>query len=229
MALAMKCNLAAAAMAVVAGAARAEEPGRAVVANLGAATDYVSRGVSQTGGHAELFGGADAAAGKVYVGAWVSNVDFGDSTQFEYDLYAGVRPALGPVALDLGVVRNGYVNPPARAGYDNWQARLQAQAAIGKASLGAEVDYSPDDFGPSGSSVYYELNGAIPATRSLSVSAAVGRQAFDGPGGYATWNVGLAWSLAHKLSLDLRYWDTDRHGFGSTFAGRVVASLKRSF
>ena len=68
--------------------------------NAGVASDYIFRGVSQTDGP-QGFGGVDISSGALYAGAWVSNVDFGDDTDAEYDLYVGVKPELGPVAFDL--------------------------------------------------------------------------------------------------------------------------------
>ncbi|MBU3750980.1 MAG: hypothetical protein FGM52_11110, partial [Mycobacterium sp.] len=73
--------------------------------NVGAASDYVFRGFSQTDSGPQVYGGADMSIGIFYAGTWLSNVDFGDSTDMEYDLYAGFKPTVGPVSLDVGIVR----------------------------------------------------------------------------------------------------------------------------
>src|SRR4051794_28534413 len=107
--------LAAAATLALAGAARADDAPAAapaetkplvLVFNVGANTDYEFRGVSQTNNKGSVFGGADATIfGVGYAGIWLSNVDFLNGTKMEYDLYAGVKPVLGPVTVDLGVIR----------------------------------------------------------------------------------------------------------------------------
>ena len=88
---------------------------------------------------------------------------------------------------------------------------------------------SPDGFGAADASIYYELNGSVPVSEKLSFSGAVGRQTYDGPGDYSTWNLGAAYALTDKLSLDLRYHDTDEHGFGQIYGSRGVATLKAVF
>lgn len=75
------------ALSVAIGAARADAADvgpLSLSVNAGAATDYVFRGVSQTDEDPQVFGGVDATVGSIgYAGAWVSNVDFGDSTDLE--------------------------------------------------------------------------------------------------------------------------------------------------
>jgi len=215
-------------LALCAGAARAAD-GPSVAFNVGAATDYVFRGVSQTNNSGEIFAGADLSAGRFYAGTWASNVDFGDSTSAEIDVYGGFKPALGPVTFDVGVIHYGYVNQPSGADYGNWELKLAGSIPAGKATLGAAVFYSPDSFGAAKQAVYYELNGAIPATDKLSFSGAVARQTYDGPGDYTTWNLGAGYVLTPKLGVDLRYWDTDQHGFGKIYGGRAVLGLKATF
>lgn len=214
-------------LAAVAGAscARAEAPGFAF--NLGANTDYVFRGVSQTQGDPSVFGGVDATWGVGYAGAWVSNVDFGDATDAEFDLYGGIRPKVGPVSLDLGVIYYGYAGAPSGADYGYWEAKAAASAPAGPATVGVAAYYSPDFFGAAGEAFYYEANAqvAIPQTKA-SVSGAVGRQWVEGPGDYTTWNVGVGYQLTDHLGLDVRYHDTDAHDLGDIYDGRVVGGLK---
>src|SRR5204862_3642097 len=90
----------------LAGAAQAQDaPEFKAAFNIGANTDYVFRGVSQTDEDPSIFGGVDLTIGSIgYAGVWASNVDFGNGTDAEVDLYAGVKPEVGPVTLDLGVI-----------------------------------------------------------------------------------------------------------------------------
>src|SRR3982751_704951 len=95
--------LAAAATLAIGGVAHAEDaPPFKLAFNIGANTDYVFRGISQTDEDPSVFGGVDATfAGIGYAGVWVSNVDFGNGTDAEFDLYAGVKPTAGPVSFDF--------------------------------------------------------------------------------------------------------------------------------
>ena len=177
--------------------------------NVGVASDYAFRGVSQTDQKAQVFGGVDLAAGKVYAGTWASNVDFGDKTDAEIDLYAGYKPTLGAASLDFGVIYYGYVGAPKGADYGNVEFKAAGSIPAGTGALGAAVFYSPDSFGAADEATYYEVNGSYPVAEKWSVSGALGRQTYKGSGDYTTWNVGAAYALNSTLTLDLRYHDTD--------------------
>ncbi len=210
--------------------AQAEDAASPTVAfNIGAVSDYVFRGVSQTDEKPAIQGGVDVTAGRFYAGTWASNVDFKDSTSAEIDLYGGFKPTVGKVALDLGVIYYGYVNEPSGADYANWEIKAAGSIPAGKGTVGAAVYYSPDSFGAAEQAVYYELNGSVPLNDKISFSGAFGRQTYDGPGDYSTWNLGATWAFAPHLAADFRYHDTDEHGFGKIYGSRAVVSLKATF
>jgi uncharacterized protein (TIGR02001 family) len=217
----------AAALAVAAPAAAQEAP--SFDFHVGAASDYVFRGVSQTDEHVQVFGGADVSAGQAYAGVWVSNVDFNDTTDAEYDLYAGFKPTLGVVSLDLGVLYYGYVDAPSGADLDYVELKAAGSVPLGPATLGAQAYYSPNYYAHVDHAFYYEINGAFSPTEKVSLSAALGRQELDGSGDYTTWNVGVGYALTDHLGVDLRYHDTDEDGLGDIYGSRVVISLKASF
>lgn len=227
----LKLALAAAAASLCfAGAASAQEAsGPTFSFNLGAATDYVFRGFSQTDEDPQVFGGVDVGYGIAYGGVWVSNVDFLDSTDAEFDLYAGIKPAVGPVTFDLGVIYYGYVDKGA-SNYDYWEFKAAASIPAGPATLGVATYYSPNFFGVADDAFYYEANAAIaiPDTK-FSITGALGRQEQDGGLDYTTWNVGVGFALTDHVSFDVRYWDTDASktddplGYGDA---RAVAGIK---
>ncbi len=148
---ALKLSLAAAAATLaLAGAARAEDAPAApaevkplvFVFNVGANTDYMFRGVSQTDNKASIFGGADVTIeGIGYAGVWLSNVDFLNGTKMEYDLHAGIKPVIGPVTVDFGVIRYGYTNQPPgpHEVYTEW--KIAPSMALGPATVGLAYFY----------------------------------------------------------------------------------------
>jgi uncharacterized protein (TIGR02001 family) len=221
--------LAAAATVAMGGAAMAEDAKPTVTFNVGAATDYVFRGISQTDEAGQVFGGADLTYGKAYAGTWLSNVDFNNGTTMEYDIYAGVKPSLGPVALDLGVIYYGYGNKPSGPDEAYWEAKVAGSVPVGKATVGAAVYYSPEFPFKSGEATYVEVNGSVPVDDKWSVSGAVGHQSVVGPADYTTWNLGVGYAINSHLGVDLRYWDTDHHGFGNIYDSRAVLGLKATF
>lgn len=224
--------LAAVGSLAISGVAHAQDEGPVSLSfNVGAATEYVFRGVSQTDEDPQVFGGVDATLGSIgYAGVWASNVDFGDSTDFEFDLYAGVRPTVGAVTFDLGVIYYGYADQPSGANWDYWEGKVAASVPAGPATLGAAVYYSPEFTGDTGQAWYYEANATvtIPQTK-FSLSGALGHQSIDEAGDYTTWNLGVGYAITDKIGVDVRYFDTDVHEFGKLYDSRVVAGLKLTF
>ena len=195
--------------------------------NVGVTSDYVFRGYSQTSEDPAIFGGVDLTAGSFYAGAWASNVDFGDSTDAEIDLYGGYRSEVSGFAVDVGVVGYLYTSQPSGADYDYAELKAAASRAIGPVTLGAAVYWSPDFFGADEEATYVEANAAFSPAPQWTVSGAVGHQSLDVNADYATWNAGVAYAFSDHVAIDLRYHDTDVTGPFSD--DRAVAALKFLF
>ena len=222
---AFACAAAVAAL-LTAGAASAQSAPE-VAWNLGVVSDYVFRGYSQTLEDPAIQGGVDATIGAFYVGAWASNVDFGDDTNAEVDLYGGYRGEAAGFAFDVGAVGYAYVNAPAGADYDYVELKAAASRAIGPATFGAAVYWSPDFFGLDEAATYVEANAAFAPADKWTVSAAVGHQSLDVNDDYTTWNIGVGYAVTDHVAIDVRYHDTDVDGPLSE--GRAVAGVKFLF
>ncbi|MFZ5668942.1 MAG: TorF family putative porin [Pseudomonadota bacterium] len=208
----------------MAGAASAQE----VSFNIGVASDYVFRGVSQTDEDVQIFGGADVTVDQFYAGVWASNVDFGDGTDGEVDLYAGVKPTAGPVTFDFGAIYYGYVNEPSGADWAQWEFKAAASVPAGPLTLGAAAYYTPDYTGVfTDDGLYVEVNGSVSPADGWTVSGALGNQQVDTPFGdfdYTTGNIGVTYAF-EKVALDVRFHDSDL-GCGALCDSRVVVGLK---
>jgi uncharacterized protein (TIGR02001 family) len=84
----------------------------ALLLDVTLASDYRTRGISQTQNDPTLQAGATLAhSSGLYLGAWTSNVDFGGGlkTRQEVDYYAGwLWQATDDVSLDLGYLKYSY-------------------------------------------------------------------------------------------------------------------------
>jgi uncharacterized protein (TIGR02001 family) len=89
-----------------------------VSANVTFATDYIWRGMTQTGGDPAVSGGFDYAADSgFYAGIWGSNVNFNiDGAGSELDYYFGYGFEVGGIGVDLGYVAFDY--PKNKTGLD---------------------------------------------------------------------------------------------------------------
>ncbi|CAN1573507.1 Conserved hypothetical protein CHP02001 [Caulobacteraceae bacterium] len=216
---------AAAASFAMAGAAHAEDA--SVTFNIGATSDYVYRGVSQTDEGPAIQGGVDVSSGILYAGLWASNVDFYDSTDLEIDAYVGVKPTAGAVSFDFGALYYGYVNAPSGSDYAFWEFKAAASVPAGPFTLGVAAFYSPEFFGGVGDSLYYEANAAVSPADKWTVTAAVGKQTLNDFSAldYTTYNIGVGYAFTDKISGDLRFHDSDL-GCGTICDSRVTVSLK---
>ena len=80
----------------------------AVSANVAFASDYLWRGMTQSGGPA-IQGGFDFEdENGFYAGIWGSNVNFNDGSGSELDYYAGYGFSLGEVGVDIGYIAFDY-------------------------------------------------------------------------------------------------------------------------
>ena len=230
--------VAAAASVAMGGAAMAEE--LKLSYNVGVASDYIFRGISNTNNDPQVFGGIDAAYGIGYAGVWTSNVDFGTpNPDQEIDVYAGVKPTVGAVNLDLGVVYYGYTKDKngIPGSYSYVEVKAAASTAVGPATVGAAFYYSPEFPSDGGESFYVEGNAAAPIGEKLTLSGALGYQSVDAAGyfsgvgnDYWTWNLGVSAAITDHLTADLRYSDTDSHEYGkSLYGSAVTVSLKAAF
>ena len=76
-----------------------------VSSNVSASSNYLFRGVTQTDGAAAVQGGLDYEhASGFYAGGWGSNVDFGDGSSYELDLYAGFSGSVEELGYDVGYI-----------------------------------------------------------------------------------------------------------------------------
>ena len=211
---------------LTAGTARAQSAPE-VAWNVGLVSDYVFRGFSQTDESPALQGGVDATIGAFYVGAWASNLDFGDGTDAEVDIYGGYRGETAGFAFDAGVVGYGYVGAPDGADYGYVELKGAVSRAVGPATLGAAVYWSPDFFGLDEEATYVEASASFAPADKWTVSGALGHQSLDVNDDYATWNAGVGYALTDHVAVDIRYYDTDVDGPLSD--GRAVAGLEFLF
>ncbi|ABV89043.1 TorF family putative porin [Shewanella pealeana] len=81
-----------------------------VEANIGASSNYLWRGITQTNDAVAVQGGIDYSHDSgFYVGTWASNIDFGDNTSYEIDFYTGFAGSIGEeFKYDIGYLYYAY-------------------------------------------------------------------------------------------------------------------------
>ena len=179
-----------------------------VSSNMTLTTNYLYRGITQTGDRGAIQGGIDyAGSNGVYVGAWGSNIswltDPGTGTylgkgSLELDTYGGYRGTAGDVSYDVGFLRYNYSGEVAAG-----TVSANTNEIYGAVSYSlATVKYSrslSDLFGVADSkgSTYLEVNGSYALEDAgVTLSAHVAKQTVAGAANsgltYKDYNVKVA-------------------------------------
>lgn len=219
-----------------AGAMAAEPPPspHTITANVGIYSNYIFRGISQTGGDVALQGGIDYThSSGFYLGTWGSNVGWIEDYQgygsgnVEIDVYGGYRGAFGSsgVTYDLGAIQ--YIYPGKR--YNSATAITAVDADTTEIYVGlgwkwftAKYSYYISDevfgFPNADGSDYLDISASVPIGETgLTVGAHWGTFQFDNNSAqdYDDWKISLAYDLG-KLSkvtsgmtIGVMYTDTD--------------------
>ena len=178
-----KLSVASSALAGIAtlGALYASPAAAEVSMNVAAVSNYYFRGVTQTLDGAAVQGGIDYEdASGFYVGAWSSNVDFGDGTSHEIDFYAGFAGDAGGVGYDVGYLYYAYPDAPEDIDFAEVYGELSYEAfAVGVAvTANSDNDDGLFDTGD----VYTYLSAGFPLSESISLGATAGFYAFTNDG-----------------------------------------------
>ena len=165
---------------VLSGAAAAE-----FSANIGATSNYVWRGVTQTDDDAAVSGGLDYAhESGFYAGTWASNVDYNGASA-EVDLYGGFANELaGGLGYDIGAIYYYY------PGADDDSSTLVDEGEIDFAEISLGLSYGPvsggvaytvykEDSDADENDLYYHIGASFDVAETWSVGGTVGYYDFD--------------------------------------------------
>ncbi len=193
--------------------------------NVGVFSDYIFRGVTQTGGGPAVQGGLDySTASGFYVGTWVSNYDFPtDAATYETDVYAGYAGKVGDVGYDFGAIGYYYRNA-------NALNTLEFYGGISVAGLSAKLFYTDDQASSKNSAFYATANYPLALTKSVSITPSIGYAFGDNyksPGTEVLdYGVTLTKSMNEGFTFSFGLTGTDRDG---TNDETLVLGLKKSF
>lgn len=195
------------------GIALAESP---LTANIAVGSNYVWRGVTQSGDEAAVSGGIDYAhASGFYVGGWWSNLA---GNQYEQDIYAGYGFDAGPVSLDVGYIKYMY---PITSTLDF--AELYVNASYEMFSAGLALTTSTEAGGQD-SDTYMYVGAEFEVKKGLTLGLTYGDYDYDNPATTDYSHIQLSLS---KDDFTFAYDDNDTTGTGGD--PRVSVSWSKSF
>jgi len=206
----------------------AEDSPHSLSANVGLYSNYVFRGISQTGGDPAIQGGFDYGhSSGFYAGTWASNVgwieDFQgyDSGNMEIDFYGGFRGGIGDSGFSFDVGAIQYMFPGERGGAVDADT-TEIYGAMGWKWFTVKYSYYLSDevfgFADADGSDYIDISGSLPLGESgLTLGAHWGTFGFDNNSAqdYDDWAVSAAYDMgklstvASGVTVGLKYTDTN--------------------
>jgi len=201
-----------------------------LTANAAITTNYVFRGISQSGANPAVQAGLDydlgvAGLSGFAVGTWVSSIDFDNESPIEWDIYGSYTAALtDKLSWSVNVLAYVYPNTPTGVDY-NWQEYWASLAYnFDIFTLTGKVYYSPDYVNLSTSQIYYNGAISIPIASWLAINGAVGFTDIetDVPPliqSYTDWTVSLA-ATFEAYTFTLGYTSSDLEGIYEVTSGR---------
>jgi uncharacterized protein (TIGR02001 family) len=201
-------------------------------------SDYNFRGISQSarGPSVNVYG--ELRYGWLYGGAAFWTTKLPTRPVGEIDIYGGIRPVIGDLTLDFGLmyylytperqfITTGAETPVALAG--TWTPRnTDFLEFYGKAgyditpqfNLGGAVYYSANWLGTGAYGLYAEVNAKYKLPNDFAISGAIGHYWLGNTTVFAAgnnfniqdylyWNAGVSWTYKDAVTLDLRYHGTN--------------------
>jgi uncharacterized protein (TIGR02001 family) len=217
-----------------------------VAIDLNLASDYRTRGISQTQGDPTAQAGATLAhSSGLYAGVWTANVDFGYGlkTRQEVDYYAGwYWQASEAVNLDLGYIKYAYP----KEGQFNQSETYAILSAYGIKAAAYYSSDVPNYIGQDQDTLYSFIGYETRLPLDVGLELRYGRMDFKDPlfwsasghsrDSYREWEakltrdfVGVTWGLSY-VDTDLSESEcASNYGFTDTCSATLVGSVSKSF
>jgi len=148
-----------------------------VSANVALTSNYVWRGMSQTGNSSAVQGGVDLGYKGAYIGVWGSAIESTKASS-EFDIYLGYANEIGKFSYDIGFIEYMYPNDTdalnfgeayLSLGYDFDVVSISAMYALGVDThdvAGQTTDYEPGDA--------WEFGVSVPLPADMSIDGTYG-------------------------------------------------------
>lgn len=198
--------------------------------NIGATSNYIWRGLTQTNDDAAISGGVDYShESGFYAGTWASNASWAPGMTYELDLYGGYSGEFSGFGYDAGILYYTYDKD-----VDADFAELALSGSWQFLSFGLNYTFSADSDTQEGD-IYYFIGGSFDLPQDYSVGLTVGKYNFDDSSleDYTHYQVDLTKSAGDfgdvTLSLsDTNISDTDPAAGGDSDP-RFFVSWSKSF
>ena len=189
-------------------------------------SDYLFRGISQTAGDPAFQASLEAGMENgFFFGVWGSNVDFGPTSDADYevDLYVGYANEIGDFSYTAKALY--YVYPGTGSeDLDYVEVGVDLAYTVAWATYGVSAYWTPDYSGNTGDAWYLAYSTDVALSEQFTFSVGVGWNGFEEGDHYLNSTVGVAYSYEDWV-VDVTYSLTDR----TATPNKWVLTVSKSF
>ena len=196
-----------------------------VSANMGATSNYIWRGMTQTNDNAAIQGGFDVDFGGAYLGVWGSNISWttGEDSSLEADFYGGYAGEAAGIGYDIGYIRYAYPNVGDANNFDEVYLGLSKDFGSG---FGVSGKYSKGVKVPTGGTKVDDWTVGATTGLGMDVELALNYGDYDTVG--TRYSAGLSKSFG-KFDIDVTYHDFSADSGSAADEDNIVVSVGTSF
>ncbi len=192
-----------------------------ISANLAITSNYVWRGMTQTANSPAVQGGIDLGYNGFYLGAWGSNVEFGDTNNnLEADFYAGYKTSFSGVEIDLGYILYAYPNESDAFNFD--EAYIGLGYDFGMVGINGKYSFAVDS--ENDTTDYWEVGGDIELPMEFTLAASYGD--YDEVGTNYLVSLSKSWG---KFEFSVAYTDFSSDASSVYDEDHIVGTVSTSF
>lgn len=140
--------------------------------------------------------------------------------------FISVAPKFKDFQFNLSIARKAQTGVREPTDDHSWEFTGSVTRKFGKVGLRMTSVYSPDDLGNSKRSLFVEGGPTLELDKSTRLSASIGRRSRVNSDDYTAFNAGLVKTIFEGVTIDVRWYDTNRSSLGFPYEGRGVISAR---
>lgn len=187
----------------------------------------MSKGIAQTDGP-QVVARPFVQMGRFQVGSQWKNLS-SPVAGGEASAFVNVAPKLGKFQLNIGATYKLLTGVNGPTDNKSWEFTGNVSRKFGKLSLRVAAIYSPDDLGGAKRSIFVEGGPTLEIGKTTRLSAGIGRRERVNGDDYTAFNAGIAKIIFKGVTIDARFYGTNRSNLGDFFEDRAVISARMSF
>jgi hypothetical protein len=208
-----------------------ESPRWRVNGSFAVASGSLSKGITETDGNGQVAANLHLRKGSFRTGLRLINVRSSDGADHQWQISQDYTTKVAGLGLSARLAYKS--NQGGRTGSDKDNFELTSEVTrpiIDKYTRAKwQMIYSPDNSGDGKQALWNELSISHDRNDRVTLSLGVAHRTTTPPRNYSAIVVGATLKIAPRLTVDVRYHDTDKPSYGKRYKGALLIGLTRRF